>query len=144
MRRAGRADQIVAAIVVRDRLGMNKAVLDTALDRDGFGLGDERAAVSSGAGLDKRATASVLDDELVTVNLCHLALDRDRAPLVHGRDRRRGEDHESRLPALQRDGRHAAADRERADKGGGRCQAPLAGSRRRDARRRSRRVGETP
>ena len=43
--------EIVAAIGMRDHLGMN--VFEATLHADGFGLGDQRAALAAGSGFDQ-------------------------------------------------------------------------------------------
>ena len=92
------------------------------------------ATVDGAAGLDERAPAVVLDDELVAKDFVDPAFDRDPAPVMHRRDRRRGQHHQGRLSTMQGDGGDRAAGRKSADHGCGGHHAPPEGPDRREAR----------
>ena len=85
---------------MRDQLSMEKAVLEAALHGHAFGLRHELAALTAGAGLDEGAPAIVLNDELIAEDLGDLTLDRDFAPVAHGRDRGRRKHHHGRASDL--------------------------------------------
>src|SRR5580704_16627325 len=109
-RRSRRADEVVAPIGMRDRLGMNRSMLEPALNGHRFGLGDKVSGFAAPAGVHEGASAIVLNDEFVAEDLGDLTFHRDFAPIVHGRDGRGREHHYGGSPDLQGCGGHATAN----------------------------------
>ena len=116
MRRSGRSNDIRVAIAMFDRDGMDEAVFETPLNRDGLGLGHESAVVAPWSGFDERPAAIVLKDEFIAKNFGHLSLHGNGSPVLHGADRTGGEGHEGDrgMRPLGQCGR-ARPDREGAD-----------------------------
>jgi hypothetical protein len=81
-RRSGRAENVVSAVGVRDRGGVNEAVVEAALNRDGFRRRNKLVAFSLGPGINERAAAFVLQDELVPEKLGDSSFQGDGAPFV--------------------------------------------------------------
>jgi hypothetical protein len=103
--------------------GVDEAVLEAALDRYSLVFGDERGVFALAPGFDERATAGVLENELVAEDLSHLAFDLDRVRVKHGGDRdRRQRRIGGRRPAMPVSHRNGAnADAECEDRDGCGC-----------------------
>jgi hypothetical protein len=99
-RRSRRAYEVVAAVWMRDRLGMNRSMLKSALNGHRFGLGDQVCGLAAAAGVHEGTSAVVLNDELIAEDLGDLTLHRDLAPVAHGRDRGRRKHHHGRASDL--------------------------------------------
>lgn len=116
-RRTGRSQNVIVSVGVGNRGGMNEAAFETALDGDGFGWRDEGASLAFRAGFDERATAAVLNDELVAEDCGDLAFHGGRAPIPHRRDGGWGGRHENRLTLQHGRGRDAGPQRQGDDRG---------------------------
>jgi hypothetical protein len=86
---------------VSEHIGVHHAAVQPALHGDGLALGNHHAILTARSRVDQRATAAVLQHELVAEDLGDVAPDRDRSLLSHLVDRRRLQQHHApRLPVL--------------------------------------------
>ena len=111
-----------AAVLVDQRLGVQEAVGEAALDGHGLADGDELAALAGAAGLDQRPAGRVGQDELVAEDLGDLAVHRRRVVVREAADR----DRRHARPGLLRLVRAQTEQQDAGGRGGadGQAQAP--------------------